>query len=996
MKIQQIKNLLILVFLMGNGFVLCGQIFNFVPSTNNAYLFQPQSLGTSTPQVTDMIRYGGVQVNKYHGLLDFGVALEGYKDRDFDIPISLKYISSGFMPAKRPSAVGYNWILNCGGVITRTLNGSPDDTKGHASTGDGRDFLLDGMLVAIRENRYKYYSDANLMNFNVDLTNGNFKYDLEPDIFTFAFGNYYGRFIIDNNGTPVLLDDNGCRVNISEMPVQSYHTTDAPISSAITVTTPDGYIYTFGGESKYLEYFIPNNPDKCKIMPRYITSWLLKSIKAPNNRIANFSYHSKMNLNKYRYIAYSGTGIAIQNGGYGYASKTTQPVVKDEIYTPILDNISIDNITLQFTYDENIASVYPDEPTDKAIQLKKIAHYVNNTQLKEAEFTYQVKNRYFFLQSVAQKGLKHKFQYNLPAPLNLPNPLTLSIDHWGFWAGGDKTEATDWNTYCETMKNNRETNSNVCDVGLLNEIIYPTGGKTKITYEYNRYNTYFTRSSTSTDLIKQQINTIKACGGARISKIEDFETQTSTTPINSRQFKYQDSFNKEVGVIGLEPKYSITETMESYQGAGGYIIMVAYSYTDISANSFGSNNLLSEYHVSYPYVKEVFANNSSIQYKFSSLDDVPDLYDTGVKKRIAMTTNLSMYEMAEKYGTFFTNDMSRFRGRLLEETAYDTSGNLVLKKTNKYNIEDAKTKYSISLKSSLRTLGYYKIYQTPCLLTQQAITDKNGVQEQTSYTYTSRHFIRSTSIINNNGKEYMTRYKYPVDYYLNGNILPPDKVVLRSLVSQNRIGYRIEEQTLIKKDGNWNLLSGKLTRYEYDLINPKPKWTYVLEASSPLTNTEESQLQGPGFLVFNSNYKERINYHQYDTYGNPVYITKDNLENSVYLWGYNGQYLIAEIKNATYAEVEDAAKSVFSVASIDALSALTTPNETKLKDGSLQRALPNAKVTTYTYKPLVGRLTSTDWHEIITTYEYDTFGRLKEVKDENSKAVENYKYHYKN
>jgi YD repeat-containing protein len=140
----------------------------------------------------------------------------------------------------------------------------------------------------------------------------------------------------------------------------------------------------------------------------------------------------------------------------------------------------------------------------------------------------------------------------------------------------------------------------------------------------------------------------------------------------------------------------------------------------------------------------------------------------------------------------------------------------------------------------------------------------------------------------------------------------------------------------------------------------------------------------------------RITYHNYDSHGNPVYLSKDDVEKVVYLWGYNSQYPIAEIKNATYAEVETAAKSVFSVASMDALSALVIPNETKLKDGSLQKALPHAQVTTFTYKPLVGILTSTDPHGITTTYEYDGFGRLQTIKDENSRAVENHDYHYKN
>ncbi|GHT77671.1 hypothetical protein AGMMS50262_19300 [Bacteroidia bacterium] len=1043
------KNIFILILLIGSCFsinIVCGQ--NFIPTSYNAYFFQPQSLGTSTPQVTDMIRYGNVQVNKYHGLLDFGVALDGYKDRDFYIPISLKYISSGFMPAKRPSAVGYNWVLNCGGMITRTLNGSPDDTRGKAvNSGEARDYLLDGMLVAIRENRFTNYSDANLMNFNVDLNAqgqgtpylaGDFKYEMEPDIFTFSFGNYYGRFIIGNNGIPVLLEENGCKIDITGMPIQSYSTTATPIASSITITTPDGYIYTFGGNSNYLEYFIPNNPEKCKIMPRYITSWFLKSIKAPNNRQVNFSYHSKIQLNKYRYIAYTSTASSSTQIcspiGYGGAipeniiSYTENPIVKDKIYAPILDSICVDNISLRFTYDENVASVYSDESTDKAIQLKKIAHYVNNTKLKEAELTYQTKDRYFFLKSVSQKGLKHEFNYNLST--TLPNPLTISTDHWGFWAGGYDTEASDWNTYCPNMKNNRETNSTVCNVGLLNEIIYPTGGKTKITYEYNRYNTYFTRSTTSTNLIKQELNTTKACGGARVSMIEDFETQTSTTPINSRQFQYRDATNKEVGVIGIEPKYHSSEaywTISSspftytipecttYEIAGNpftYCIDMPHvgsctvtsinANTCVSGNSFGSNNLFSEYHVAYPYVKEVFANNGSIQYKFSSHLDVPDSYNTGVKKLTPIETSAGTYEIAEKYGTYFTNDMSRFRGRLLEEKVYDTSGNIVLQKTNIYNLADATTKYSISLKSSPRSLGCYKIYQTPCLLVQQDITDKNNVLEQTFYTYTTRNFLRSTLVVNSKGEEYMKRYRYIGDYSLNvPNNIQLDIAIISTMINRyNMKGVLAEEQTLIKKDGNWNLTSGKLIRNGHsgvfidghELMLPYRE--YSIELSGPTTDIKESDLKGPGLLDFHSAYKERVVYNQYNSYGNPVFITKDSTENIVYLWGYKGQYPIAEIKNATYDQVKTALGETL-INRVASAYSPSTADSTAIYNLRSNANLPNAQVTTYSYKPLVGLQTAIDPRGVKTTYHYDTYGRLEAIKDENGKKMEEYKYNYK-
>ena len=65
---------------------------------------------------------------------------------------------------------------------------------------------------------------------------------------------------------------------------------------------------------------------------------------------------------------------------------------------------------------------------------------------------------------------------------------------------------------------------------------------------------------------------------------------------------------------------------------------------------------------------------------------------------------------------------------------------------------------------------------------------------------------------------------------------------------------------------------------------------------------------------------------------------------------------------------------------------------TKLNE--IRTTLPSAMVTTYTYKPLVGITSQTDPNGITTWYEYDGFGRLKNVLDNNSKVTGSYRYNY--
>ena len=86
----------------------------------------------------------------------------------------------------------------------------------------------------------------------------------------------------------------------------------------------------------------------------------------------------------------------------------------------------------------------------------------------------------------------------------------------------------------------------------------------------------------------------------------------------------------------------------------------------------------------------------------------------------------------------------------------------------------------------------------------------------------------------------------------------------------------------------------------------------------------------------------RIKYLNYDCYGNIAYYIKDNIEHVVYLWGYNGQYPIAKIENATYSAVQTALSGV----TPDALAKQPHPNMDQVN--ALRTALPKALIHTYT------------------------------------------------
>jgi YD repeat-containing protein len=138
-----------------------------------------------------------------------------------------------------------------------------------------------------------------------------------------------------------------------------------------------------------------------------------------------------------------------------------------------------------------------------------------------------------------------------------------------------------------------------------------------------------------------------------------------------------------------------------------------------------------------------------------------------------------------------------------------------------------------------------------------------------------------------------------------------------------------------------------------------------------------------------------VNYSRYDSKANLLQkIGRDN-KPVTYLWSYNQQYPVAEIKNADYQQVKDALSETV----INRIASAATPapsDLTQLNNLRSNSNLQKAEITTYTYKLLVGMTSVTDPRGVKTTYEYDAFGRLQTVKDHNGSKLEGYDYHYKN
>lgn len=179
-----------------------------------------------------------------------------------------------------------------------------------------------------------------------------------------------------------------------------------------------------------------------------------------------------------------------------------------------------------------------------------IKYYHYDTEIRSVTFSYLDKKGYFFLQSLSdsEQG-KHTFDYYMPDVL--PNPLTFSTDHWGFWKGGDITQMNDsqLGSYCYNIEANRAVDTAYFNTALLQKVVYPTGGYSEIKYEPNVYNVYHRRDSLNFNHLSFKTGTkgIHA-GGARVRSItnKDLSSICRSVPellnIGNREVRWEAAY----------------------------------------------------------------------------------------------------------------------------------------------------------------------------------------------------------------------------------------------------------------------------------------------------------------------------------------------------------------------------------------------------------------------------------------------------------------------
>lgn len=933
----------------------------------------PQIIPPS-PQTQEFEKYINFDVSLYNGLVDVAIPLHVIELDGFEIPIKLSYHSSGIKKGQTDGEVGVGWVFNPGYRVSRTIYGWPDEEAPMATDiGNTLESLPDGLQ------KDEYLSRFLQTNYSSQPSRGHdTKLDGEYDQFNYNLPTGGGSFIISNRPTNevALINRSNVKINLN---------LDEKLRG-LQLTDELGVKYNFGEESPFYD---PSVYEYSRVFGGDIrTSWALTELQTPFGEQVSFNYIK------------------------GVSGKWDAHVKSFTFYEADLEGIS-SHYHWTEGVDNSYSTFYLQEingPKEKVIITRnssdRIIHIevktLTNQLIKRIEFFYEMK-AHVFLSSIkvfdkAQSDAKtYKFDYyskdegytdlghdqwGYNLKYGFSGPATVHLFHEEFF---DDPIQVDDGYSKETLSllfDERVDRSNLRNFAIplyfsLKRITYPTGGSTEYLYDHNKFTHYD--------------GTIRNGGGIRIKQINKYDNDSELELI--REFSYgadENGYGKQVVPISHQLFTNEGVMLHTFSSYVKQQRMITYSTTlqgDVDPGGFISSNII------YPEVTEYITsskgNNSTagkvvhnfgIDYAYSSGTLLPPMQFSPIENigfqywpysplYVRQYRTWSKPYLVGK--TFYDyNDVTNSYDRVyVEEFIYEKSANSYSGlKVRPFAFASSYSPYAVQYYDFVPSFFNYDQYTITAgyrrLREKREIwmRGNDSIEVQKNYEYNQLNQIASEMTFDSDNNKIEERYNYPSDMVSLGK---DPEGVYSAMVSNNMLQQKVEEVTL----KNNLQLSSMRTNYSNfnDLYLPESIETLKGEPTS--TNTSIS----------------RINYHQYDSSGNPLVVSQESGPPIFYLWGYDDNYPIAKIENAAEQEVESKlGKDIRNVDEWD----LGMIN-------SLRASLPRAAITTYTYEPLVGVKSVTDPRGETMYYEYDDFNRLEFVKDENGNILKEHQYNYK-
>ncbi len=255
-----------------------------------------QELTIASPNAMSLGKFGDIPVNYHTGIPAVDIPIYTVKEGPLELPVGLSYHASGLKVMEPASWVGAGWSLQAGGVITRTVQGSPDE-RGTGTV----NLQTHGHFSDFGFNRYLWLGHEpgpipidSMMDWEAIMQGTK---DGEPDLFFYNFAGFSGKFYFNDDGGVVHVPEN-------DIKVEPLYTGTESIKS-FKLTIADGTKYYFGRTES------PNDVDPIEKTKTYsevngpvfgdvISSWYLNKIESADGL---FSISLKYDTEQYSYFS---------------------------------------------------------------------------------------------------------------------------------------------------------------------------------------------------------------------------------------------------------------------------------------------------------------------------------------------------------------------------------------------------------------------------------------------------------------------------------------------------------------------------------------------------------------------------------------------------------------------------------------------------------------------------------------------------------------------
>jgi len=476
-KVAAFKYSLILLIIVGISKNSLSQGFSLGSDPSENY--SPRIIPPS-PEAAGLGKYVDFGVSEYTGRSTVNIPIYNLKEGDLNMPINLSYSSGGFSIEEIATWTGLGWTLNAGGVVTRSMQGAPDNIS-ESNFGQG-------FLTLAEQTSYEFLinggSDLIRLNYLKDISNGCF--DSQPDIFYFNVNGHTGKFNFhwDSDETNPVVVDSESDVEIEIIWNDGYN---SQIDGWI-IRMDDGMSYEFSvaentqiNSSSTIQCFFDSRID-------FNSSWFLKEIRnVTDNKFIKFDYEpytiEEYDINHStirKHYAATGDNDTCSGSFAGEDSETKS-------------TISIAGQRLSRIYTSTSPIEIHFIPSDNAGLAKLTEIEVINATSGSSIMTYSLDHVGDLLTSVQQKN----GEINIPAYqfeyYDSKNGGENAKDHWGFRNNNSNElfpryfiQTSDNNKhFFGTGNRNPDFEGSVANV--LKKITYPTGGYDEYFYQLHDY-----------------------------------------------------------------------------------------------------------------------------------------------------------------------------------------------------------------------------------------------------------------------------------------------------------------------------------------------------------------------------------------------------------------------------------------------------------------------------------------------------------------------------